>query len=85
MSAVIPFPAARRAAYLHRLAAAAARYAPIAAERYLESKIQRHRSRLERCGVRAELVQAEIIALRGALMAELSVTPSDQRSSLGGS
>jgi hypothetical protein len=81
---IVPFPATRRKVFIQGLASAAARYAPAAAERYLESKTQRHRSRLERCGVRAELVQAEIIALRGALIAELSVITSDQRSSVGG-
>lgn len=69
---VVPFPSTRRKVFIQGLATAAARYAPAAAERYLESKIKRHAERLRRCGVAEALVETDVSKLRQALNAALT-------------
>lgn len=65
MCKIVPFPSARRVAYLRRNGELAASYKN--PRKYLDQLIDRHADKLARCGVAADVAARDIAALRNCL------------------
>ena len=68
---VVPFPLARRRAYLERHARLIASMRPEAGERHLERQLKIQYGNLQRLGFDPHVIEQEIIALDTAIRAEL--------------
>ena len=70
-STVIPFPLARRRAFIDRHARLIATMRPEVGERYLDRQLQVQFENLQRRGIDLEIINHEIIALDVAIRAAL--------------
>ena len=71
MQVVIPFPSARRAGLIRKLARLMASCKPDAAERVLDAQLRRQHESMLRKGLPREIVERELRTLEHAVRAEL--------------
>lgn len=78
---VVPFPLARRRAFIERHARLIATMRPELGERYLDRQLQIQFENLQRRGFDARIIEREVIALDAAIRAALcrAVLWMDQR------
>jgi hypothetical protein len=73
---VIPFPVARRRAYIARQASHAALMNPDAGTRYLEHQIEIQAQAMRRKGVSEDLIEREVRCMKSAIAAAFCPTCS---------
>lgn len=71
MAAVIPFPLARRVAYVRRQVHRVVELSGDAGERYIAQQVQLQRDAMVRKGVAFELIEVEMRCLESAIRSEL--------------
>jgi hypothetical protein len=68
---LVPFPLARRRAFIERHARLIATMRPDAGERYLDRQLQNQFENLQRRGFDVQIIEREVIALDAAIRAAL--------------
>jgi hypothetical protein len=71
MAEIVPFPAARRVAFIRKHAARMAALAPVPAEKHLMQQLTVQRDTMLRRGIAPEVVEREITTLASAIRAAL--------------
>jgi len=71
-ASIVPFPLARRRAFIQKQADHATCLNPSASERYLEYQLQVQRDAMRRKGIDEALIQHELLCMRRAIQAIFS-------------